>query len=1625
MMMDFINPLIALVIVDAVCTFVCFRHGKTRLGVIGLVGLPAAPLLVWFPLYGALTGPAPQASPTADLRPQTAVPPATEPDAPDPVYSDLALFSGITRFLDDARRAGAIDQLTHDHLVARLHADDWAAGDADEVEPSEPEIAAGPVDLAEVGLPPRRWEEPSVAMDPPPPVAPFAPARASAPTPPPPPGEFRQTWNRFWEAISSEMALHGFAYLGVLMTFVAVFGFLLFAFVDIPDSQQPIYELGIAVVFFAWAWFLRKQNAVHVAAGMELMGGMVLPLALFASLVDNAPIPPDFEGRALVVALTVTSLILALAYTWHGKRHTDSTLRYLVAPLVWLAGLVTGFWFKTDELLTSDAITRLVSPQPAMAAAAIALTLVVVLRNREHRLAVPTVRSALVGLPVAYLLTVSLAVGEDWTRSWPLTLLALSTLVAAELLAAWFDKRDVLTPFRPVVLGLLLVTIAPSLSIEWTGVIVAASYVALFEYDRALHPKVTSATLLTGAGVVIGLFLTLGSAWPALLVSVGLTVWAHIRRHGDWDEETVGDAFTVLAAVAPLATGAALMELLSAGGALIVMAATLATATLAVRASRTIDSFWPLWLTGAAIPVIGLIVVSWQRGEIALEAPLALLIVAPTVGLAPRWPVFRLWSASSVLLAALAIAMETLERPGLERVSVWAAIGVGMVAAAAALRRPPASHLAAIGHLTTLVSFSSASNDAGAAVAWTAWSLGWITSTVASELEGETLGTLLHRLMEHTGEKPGSVAMRSVAWFIPVVTVVSIPFAVVAIAGLSEMIRAEAGVLVALVGLVYAGATRQWTSRRPLSRVLALGAMFSSIVGTLIATPGPWPTIAGCSLIIAVSFVLERDLRPIWFPWVAWVASVPLVILLGDRAGLQSDSLHLVTLAWGGLLLMGGLTADDVLAGRRRPTQILRVSWLWPPVIIGALLVPPSLIPSLSGPGSGVGVWALGAAVFYFAVSLMLRLGAVSLIGHGLASFGVIRLTGMSPTEDPWLLIWLAGWLVVISWVIELIDGTDRDPWLRWDLPPLVVAHGVSLMALVFAFPDSVPETFLAFGALSIVVSVWKRNRAWAEVGNLLIIVAALYTGIGWFALALAGTSMRGIIGTWLTEDLRRFSYQVIGVISAALAWPSFLVWLETDAVTAVGLTAVGFGLLALLVALARRVRWIESDTALGWGVLGVFGVSATSLAAASNPAWIDGPYLAIGLALLALAFQIGLVPVDAKFGVLVPVASGVAWLALVPGLGWSMAEATRFTALLFGLMMIAVAELTRFMGDAGPSERGVRVEPSAWAALAGVGVLVAVGLNGIVGGEELTVGAGAALAGMGLARVAAPLDLDWLRSAAMVAGIVSINSLAVAFEVPRGSLAIALVVLAAAATLVSTSVWRRIPSSVWVTPWLVLAAVTNLQSFAMGVTALPEPGLMVGVLFSIGTQTLAVGLIRDLPQVLAAAPITIALGFILLIDDSVSGSTQWYTVPIGVALLSEVEILRLWSRQRRSVLPEVQIMEWIGLGILVVPGLVEMFTSRLVFGLVPFLASGLLLIWATATRVKRRAVAAATVAIATSVLVLFAAAANQAPDSATFWIVGFGAGFAVMLIAALVEAYRSRRGRTMLRIHELMEGWE
>ena len=76
-------------------------------------------------------------------------------------------------------------------------------------------------------------------------------------------------------------------------------------------------------------------------------------------------------------------------------------------------------------------------------------------------------------------------------------------------------------------------------------------------------------------------------------------------------------------------------------------------------------------------------------------------------------------------------------------------------------------------------------------------------------------------------------------------------------------------------------------------------------------------------------------------------------------------------------------------------------------------------------------------------------------------------------------------------------------------------------------------------------------------------------------------------------------------------------------------------------------------------------------------------------------------------------------------------------------------------------------------------------------------------------------------------------------------------------------------------------------------------------------------------------------------------------------------------------------------------------------------------------TRVRRRVVAALVLATVSAVLWVTAAAADSSPQSAFFWIITAGVGIASLLAIAMIESYRSRSGRVMSRIDQLMEGWE
>ncbi len=81
--------------------------------------------------------------------------------------------------------------------------------------------------------------------------------------------------------------------------------------------------------------------------------------------------------------------------------------------------------------------------------------------------------ASLIGLPIAYLLTVSLEAGDGWDSPMAIAILGAGTLVSAELLTAWFDQVTLRAWLRPVLLAGVVAPLVPTLEIGWAGLVIA------------------------------------------------------------------------------------------------------------------------------------------------------------------------------------------------------------------------------------------------------------------------------------------------------------------------------------------------------------------------------------------------------------------------------------------------------------------------------------------------------------------------------------------------------------------------------------------------------------------------------------------------------------------------------------------------------------------------------------------------------------------------------------------------------------------------------------------------------------------------------------------------------------------------------------------------------------------------------------------------------------------------------------------------------------------------------------------------------------------------------------------------------------------------------------------------
>ena len=1159
-------------------------------------------------------------------------------------------------------------------------------------------------------------------------------------------GAVRSRAESLWEVIGPDFSVHGFSYLGLLITFVGVFGFMLFSFKDLEDSYKPIVEILIPVIFFGWAYYLKRRGALVVAHLMGFLGGLLLPLVVYAGMVDSAPVTPDLSGGWLIVGLVVTSLLIAGAYAWWSGRHADSWLRFLVAPMVWMAALAPGFAFKTDEALTGDAITRLVSASPAFSAVAIAATLLLFVKRPDHRLAAPSFAAAIPAVPITYLLTVALAAGEGWAYPAPLILAGAASLVSVEVLARRYGYASEVALVRPLVLAVTLAPLIPSWGIAWTGMIVVVAYLAMVEWEiRGVGDPV--ALGLAGAGVAGGLAMTVAEPWLMVVGWAIATVWAHLRRVTGIEADERGLVTMTAAALLPLGLSLGLVVALPDGAAFAVIGTLLVVVTAAVRWSKTDDAFWAYWLTAAG-SVLGVATAARYldagSGSWSWAAVTAMVFAAVTVGAAPDWPAARVWMASAAAIGALAVGLDAAAVTN--QAVWWATAGLITVAVATLWSHPVAANLASVGHLVALGALFAGGSSAARAIALGAWSAGWLIAVVGDWYERPPARVLIER----TGSEQGWLdeEFRRVIEAAPsVILAISIPLTVVYAAGLWDRFAENpswTGATLALLAIGYAVVAAR-VERRPVSTVFAVGAVLLSLAGIAASIPAPWPSIVASTAVIVVSWLVARPRHVTLYVWFAWGMSFVLGVLLAERGGVPVRYLHAVVLLLGAAFVVGGLLADDVREGRRRLGDGLRTGWLRYPVVLGALAIPIGLAPAYTQEPHVFAVWSLAAAIGYGVVAIQLRVGMVTAPAYALAALGVAILSPWPVNERPLVLVFIAGLLVAASMASNRLQSGTLESRLRWDLPPLILAHGIAFAALARAVTTESIATWIAVGALSVIVGVWKQQRAWVDIGNVLVLVAAAAAGQGWMTGALAVTALRGVVSVRV-YPAERVSHHALGVVATAATWVSFALWQEWSAADAAAYTALAFGALALVVGGLVRWRRLAPDWASAWGGLALVGSIAA--VAGAVPDNVADPLPAIGTGMFALGAALASRSVGSPaLRWLTVVSAGVAWIEIGLWQGWSVSHEVSYTALVFGGLGAVVGAWIAF-GDLS-RDWGI-----AWGGLAAVGVgaaLVATVVPGNV--DDGLPAAGAVLFAVGVVLAAREISNPALKvlAAAMV----------------------------------------------------------------------------------------------------------------------------------------------------------------------------------------------------------------------------------------------------------------------------------
>ncbi len=1066
------------------------------------------------------------------------------------------------------------------------------------------------------------------------PVAPLS-ARIPAPLPSPAPapiapGRASLWWNEARRTVRSDLALHGIAYLGVLLLFAGVTGLIVFSFGDVAPWVRSLTEVMVPTALFISAWYLTTRGAKVVGDALALLGGAVTPIVVAAAFTDGAPIPPDIDGRALPIVQGVAVALVAVVMARVVRRHPSNPLRFLVGPISWLAaGLAAGA--LRDPVPTGYEAARPDALQLAIVLAGLALTLLACsIRRATGPLASAVATVALPTAGVVYVLELLLA-GQD---GWPTASTLVTGLAAVALLEASTDRlsNSIVSGLQFAAVGVTALRLASIGEPHWIAVGAVPVLLALLEYvgHRRRDQVAAWIGLATVAAALCG---TLAEPTTAAIGFGMLTVWALWRYVAPPAWLPARDTYGIVPAVGAAVTTGALWQTADPGVAIVAASTAVLLLAIVGRSWKPMsaDLLWR-WFVPTAAGAVWIAGVSYEWGSFPTEFAIAGTMVSVSLALSSLPLAARTWAGSGALVWAVANAAAALEIARDAQAIAVAAGGLVLIAGSLAFARPVWVHLATIGHLAGL--------GALAIPAWPGW-----TPTVVVTLAA--LGWWMTTLVDDRGEAVHLGALRRVFATSDAVTRVDaaselsglMALGLTVIVSASAVLAADPDAAASSVALgcatgalLGAGAVRSLRWRRARRRVFEW-ATFTVVVAAaaaVIAEAGhvddDWSPVVTTAIGLTV-IALATAPRPRVFIWTAWVGGATITVLLGNRLGLDPGALDSLLTAWGAVVLVGAVLIQRRRDGPLPPFRFGGDRRLVPPIVLGASAFGIGGMSALTeGSAAATGWTAVAMAAVVLTVALVLPLAPLLAIAELLATSAYATLAVWDPVERPATFVpWVA--LLLLA---ALLTRRPGEPWTtRWDLPSFWFAHAVASYALALAIvTETVALTFALFAAIALAIAGVFRRFEWATGAAVLLLIAGADAGQGWLALVLA---VEGIALTVI--GLRRTGtsgWALLGTGAAALvgAWFDMVIWLDWSADTIVRVTVPLAAVVALTAAALLRLRLVAAEAALVWAATGALVSVGSMIGGVDVVPRLAGGLTFAGSVLVLAATSATLVPV-------------------------------------------------------------------------------------------------------------------------------------------------------------------------------------------------------------------------------------------------------------------------------------------------------------------------------------------------------------------------------------------------------------